>query len=572
MRSERRERLSGYARLLKGSALRQTLLGLGLAAVAGAASVGLVGLAGWFIAASALAGISGAAGFIVAYPSSGIRAFAILRTLARYAERLVNHRATFSLLARLRVHFFERALALPAKRLSRYRSGDLLNRALADVDALDNALLRVLVPTVSVALVSAGSVAFVAYHSPTLALILAAGLLFGGLTLPLIAALLGRLPGEEVSRERAGLRTRLVETLEGLPEIRSYGAGRLVAGQLREALDSSHKAERRSKTLDALTSAGGGLATSATTFAVLFAALALFSDGALTAPLAVMATLLAIGALEQTEALPAAYRALGHTRAAARRLGEIFDASAREEKASYDGGPHLSAGSPGITVDELTFAYDGREPAFENLSLKVSPGSMTAITGPSGSGKTTLLGLLAGELDPSSGRILYDGADLREIPEKELRNRLAYVAQDEHIFDATLRENLQIAAPEADDERLLDALRPAQLSEFVQSLEDGLDTRVGEHGRALSGGQRKRLAAARALLREPDLLLLDEPTGSLDRDTARRMMREVRATLPHSTILVATHDLALASAADARTHLGFRKHQRTENKQTRDTA
>ena len=553
MRSERRERLTGYARLLRGSALRQTLLGLALATLAGAGAAGLVGLAGWFIAASALAGISGAAGFIVAYPSSGIRAFAILRTLSRYGERLVNHRATFSLLARLRVHFFERALALPAKRLARYRSGDLLNRALADVDALDNALLRVLVPTVSVALVSAGSVAFVAYHSPPLALILTGGLLLGGLALPLAAALLGRRPGEDVSRQRSELRTRLVEALEGLPEIRSYGAGRLVASQIREALDDSHRAESRSKTLDSLTSAIGGLFTSATTFAVLFAALALSAGGALTAPLAVMTCLLTIAALEQTEALPAAYRALGRTRAAARRLDEIFDA--RETAIPSGSETHLSAGAPGMVVDDLTFAYSGRQPAFENLSLKVSPGYMTAVTGPSGSGKTTLLGLLAGELEPSSGRILYDSADLREIPEKELRDRLAYVGQDEHIFDTTLRENLQIAAPEADDERLLDALRSARLSLFVEKLEYGLDTPVGEHGRAISGGQRKRLAVARALLREPDLLLLDEPTGSLDRDTARRMMREIRTALPRSTILVATHDAALASAADTTVEL-----------------
>ena len=553
MRSERRERLTGYARLLRGSALRQTLLGLALATLAGAGAAGLVGLAGWFIAASALAGISGAAGFIVAYPSSGIRAFAILRTLSRYGERLVNHRATFSLLARLRVHFFERALALPAKRLARYRSGDLLNRALADVDALDNALLRVLVPTVSVALVSAGSVAFVAYHSPPLALILTGGLLLGGLALPLAAALLGRRPGEDVSRQRSELRTRLVEALEGLPEIRSYGAGRLVASQIREALDDSHRAESRSKTLDSLTSAIGGLFTSATTFAVLFAALALSAGGALTAPLAVMTCLLTIAALEQTEALPAAYRALGRTRAAARRLDEIFDA--RETAIPSGSETHLSAGAPGMVVDDLTFAYSGRQPAFENLSLKVSPGYMTAVTGPSGSGKTTLLGLLAGELEPSSGRILYDSADLREIPEKELRDRLAYVGQDEHIFDTTLRENLQIAGPEADDERLLDALRSARLSLFVEKLEYGLDTPVGEHGRAISGGQRKRLAVARALLREPDLLLLDEPTGSLDRDTARRMMREIRTALPRSTILVATHDAALASAADTTVEL-----------------
>lgn len=547
--------LSGLPRdLLRGGLLLQALLGMFLAVIAGVASVGLVGLSGWFIAASALAGSAGAASaFIVAYPSAGIRAFALVRVITRYLERLVNHRATFSILSRLRVHFFERALQLPAERLSRYRSGDLLNRATTDIDALDNAYLRVLVPTVTAALAFLGATAFLAYHSPLLAALLAVGAVLAGAGLPLVTALLGRVPGRETSHSRAELRTRAIEALEGLPEVRSYGAGDLVADRMGETLDRDYAAERRMRLVDAFGAATSNFAASATTLAVLAAGLLLYQTAGLAGPLVVMAVLLTTGVLEQTGALPAAYRALGHTRAAADRLSEVFDYSETVERGTA---PFPAGGAPEISLENLTFRYADRElTALDGLSGEFPSGSLTAVTGPSGSGKSTLLRILAGELLPTSGEARYDETRTTALDPEALRRHVVYASQSEHVFDSTLRHNLLLSDPEASDRTLLEALRRVGLFGFVEDLAAGLDTPVGENGRQLSGGQQKRLAIARALLRRPDILLLDEPTGSLDQETAEFVIHSTRTALPEATIIVATHDRSLAATADHVLHL-----------------
>lgn len=537
-----------YLKFLRGPALRGVLFGLSLACLALLAAVGLVGLAGWFITASALAGLAGTAGFLFAYPSAGVRAFAVLRTLSRYLERLVNHRTTFHLLARLRVHFFERALLLPATKVEGYRSGDLLDRATADVDALDNALLRVAVPTLSTALVASGVVLVLAYHSLALALSVGVGLLLAGAALPLALARLGRGPGARLVRERAGARTELVEALEGLPEIRSYGAGAAVADRLKRRVDRTHEAQRRARLLDALGGSLGSFFTSATTLLVLSLSLALLTAGNLSGPVVAMACLLSLGLLEGVEALPAAYRALGHTREAARRLGAVFGG---EKQASVGDLPFPA--DRALRIRGLYFRYDGRpKPALDGLDATIPAGSLATIGGPSGSGKSTLLKLMARELVPGRGGIILGDTPVEDISERAFRERLVFVSQDEHVFDATVRGNLMLARPEATEEELLDVLAAVDLTALVAGLEAGLETRVGAHGHELSGGQRRRLCVARALLRRPDVLLLDEPANGVDERTAGRMMATIRAALPDATILVATHERALIDASEPR--------------------
>lgn len=537
--------------LFEGGIRWRVFFGVLFACLAAAASVGLVGLAGWFIAASALAGIAGSAAFIVAYPSSGIRAFAVVRVVFRYLERLTNHRVTFSLLSRLRVHFFERALTIPALRFSRYRSGDLLNRATSDVDALDNAFPRVIVPTLAAIVVCAGSVAFLAYHSPLLAVILGAGCLVAGGALPFVSAVIGRGSGTGITRAKAGLRIEVVEAVEGLPEIRSYGAGSVVAARLDTALDAAMRDERKAKTADATGTSAGTLVAQLTTLAVLLVGLALYQSVGLAGPILVLAVLLATGVFEQLGALPAAYRALGVTRAAAERLSEVFTTKDEDGPRGTGNFPSSRDGNgPDIRVAGATFGYEGRDaPALDGVSFEAGAGSFTALVGPSGSGKTTLLGLLSGELRPDSGVVEAGGVPVEDIGPEGLAAHVAYASQDEHVFDVTLRENLALAAPEAEDDVLLYVLDVVGLTGFYEGLEEGLDTRVGEHGREISGGQRRRLSVARALLRRPDVLLLDEPTGSLDDETARRMVRAIRENLPRTTIVLATHDPELVSAA-----------------------
>ncbi|MGF1472704.1 MAG: thiol reductant ABC exporter subunit CydC [Rubrobacteraceae bacterium] len=541
--------VSPYLALLRGPALRRTLFGIALACLAVVGSVGLLGLAGWFIVASALAAITGTAGFLFAYPSAGIRAFAVLRTLARYLERVTNHRATFHFLARLRVHFFERALQLPAQGISRYRSGDLLGRAVADVDALDNALLRVLVPTVSTALVAVGFVGLLAYHSVTLALVVAAGLLLAGVLLPPVFARLGNEPGARQVRAGSEMRTRLVEALEGMEEIRSYRAGGAVSARLEEHLTEDYEARRQARRLDSLGVSLGGLITSATTLLVLALSLLLYASGDLSGPVAVMVCFLTIGLLESTEALPSAYRALGHTRAAARRLNALFLAG--EEESTVKGSPFPPDHT--LLIRKLSFRYEGRQnPALADLDLTIPAGALATLEGPSGSGKSTLLKLIARELEPEGGDIRFGDNPLDEISEDDLRQRLAFVAQDEHVFDATVRENLLIARPDAPDTELHNALGAVRLTGLVEGMDLGLETRVGEHGYELSGGQRRRLCLARALLRRPDVLLLDEPTDGVDAATGEQIMAAVRSILPRATIIVTTHEHSVASKADAR--------------------
>jgi ATP-binding cassette subfamily C protein CydC len=541
--------LRPYLELLRGPALRGVILGLSLACVSLFAAVGLVGLAGWLVTASALAGLMGTAGFLFAYPSGGVRAFAVVRTLSRYAERIVNHRATFRLLARLRVHFFERALLLPAPKVEGYRSGDLLDRATADVDALDNALLRVIVPTFSTALVASGVILFIAYHSFALALLAAVGLSISGAALPLALARLGRSPGERLVRERAGTRTEIVEALEGMPEIRSYNAGAMVADRLKRRVKDTHDANRQTRLLDAFGGSLGGFFTSATTLIVLSSGLALFFAGELSGPVVAMACLLALGLMEGVEALPAAYRALGHTREAARRLAVVFGG---EEEHAPRGDRTFPAGQS-LRVRDLSFRYEGRPgPALDGLTATVPAGSLAVVEGPSGSGKSTLLRLMARELAPERGEVLVGDTPVSAISEKSFRERLVFVSQDEHVFDATIRENLLLAQPGATDGDLRAALDAVDLTEFAEGLEDGLETGVGSHGHELSGGQRRRLCVARALLRRPNVLLLDEPTSGVDEETAGRMMAAIRASLPDATIIVATHEQALTDHGDAR--------------------
>ncbi len=534
--------------LLERGVRRRAFFGLLFACVAAGASVGLVGLAGWFIAASALAGISGAAVFIVAYPSSGIRAFAVLRVVFRYLERLTNHRVTFSLLSRLRVYFFERALEVSPVRFGGYRSGDMLGRATSDVDALDNVFPRVIVPTVAAFVVCFGSVIFLAYFSPVLAMILAVGCVVAGVALPSASSVAGRGSGSGMTRTKARLRTEMVEAVEGMPEVRSYGAGGVVAARLGGALDDVEGHERRAKAADAAGTSAGTFVAQATTLAMLLVGLALYQTIGLAGPIVALAVLLATGVFEQLGALPAAYRALGVTRAAAGRLSEVFvpDNSGQGSRDLLE----PNGTGPGIRVSSAGFRYGGRDaPALDDATFVVEAGGITALVGPSGSGKTTLLKLIGGELVPGSGSVEVGGVPVGEIGSESLTGRLAYASQDEHVFDATLRENLLLATPEADDAVLGYVLEVVGLGSFYEGLQDGLDTRVGAHGREVSGGQGRRLAVARALLRRPDVLLLDEPTGSLDDETARRMMRSIRENLPRATIVVATHDPEVVAEA-----------------------
>ena len=537
-----------YVALIRGKLLGKFLLGLFLSCLASLAAVGLLGLSGWFITTSALVGLLGITTFSFLFPSAGVRAFALLRTASRYGERLVNHQATFDFLAHLRVLSFARASHLPVRSITRYRSGDLLTSMMADIDTLDQLLVRILIPTLSTAIVVIGALIFLGGYSALLAAYAGIAVIAAGVAFPLLMARLGRRPGIQFVEARAEARTRFVETLEGRREIASYRAEHIVKQQVGQALTRADGVQRVQLRAAAISAALMCALTSLTLLGILLIGLSLVSRGILDGAIVVMLYLVVTAVFECIEGLPQAYQFLGRTMHAARRLNDLLPAvgpaPAEPEKI-------VRAWHEAICIEQVSFRYDEqRVPVFQNLTRVFPAGSLVAITGPSGVGKSTLLKLLGRELEPDQGTIALGETPLVCIRAEELSRHLVLVSQDSHIFNANLRENLLMARPDATEQEMHDAVEAVCLNRLVEKLTNGLDTILGEHGEMLSGGERRRLSLAQALLKAPSILLLDEPTAGVDREIAQQILTKLRARLPLSTIVVATHEVWIEGLAD----------------------
>lgn len=580
-----------YLALMRGKLLRKFLLGLSLSCLASLAAVGLVGLSGWFITTSALVGLLGITTFSFLFPSGGVRAFALLRTVARYGERVVNHQATFVFLARLRVLSFARATRLPLRSITRYRSGDLLTRIMADIETLDQLLVRILIPTLSTCIVVAGALIFLGGYSALLAICTGVAVIVAGAALPLLMARLGRRPGVQFVEARAEARTRCVEALEGQREIASYQAEHIVKQQVGQALARAEVVQGVQLRAAAVSAALMSALASITLLATLFIGLSLVTKGTLSGPIVVMLYLVVTGIFECIEGLPQAYQFLGQTRHAALRLNALLptaepapaqpllssclsaaQALQLDDCEAVEAQPRFQlpkigtqcvgradwcrvqttrAWQQAIHIEKVSFRYDEqRAPVFQDFTCLIPPGSLVAITGPSGAGKSTLLKLLARELEPDQGNIALGETPLAGIQAEELYRHQVLVSQDSHIFNASLRENLLMAKPDATEQEMRGVLEAVCLTNLLEKLADGLDTRLGEHGELLSGGERRRLSLAQALLKAPSILLLDEPTTGVDGETAQRILATLRTRLPLSTIVVATHEAWLGSLAD----------------------
>jgi ABC-type transport system involved in cytochrome bd biosynthesis fused ATPase/permease subunit len=251
--------------------------------------------------------------------------------------------------------------------------------------------------------------------------------------------------------------------------------------------------------------------------------------------------LVVLGLFDGLDALPLAYQQLGLIRRAAQRLNVIFSSPAHPELRSLVSPVTPEASE--VRLRGVSFRYPGQvRQALHDVSLVALPGSLVALSGPSGAGKSTLLRLCARELEADTGQLLLGAVTLGSLGTDAFWQRVGYVAQDSHVFSGTLRDNLLLAAPDVAEPDLWAVLNIVELTGLVLRLRHGLDTPVGEQGDHLSGGERRRLCVARAILRRPTLLLLDEPTAGVDRPTAERMLRSLRAYLPSSTIVVASHD------------------------------
>jgi len=512
-----------------------------------AANVALLTVAGWFIAAMAAAGL---AGVTMNYftPAAAIRAFAITRTVGRYLERLVGHDAVLRLLTKLRGRIYRRLEPLAPAGLERYRRGDLLSRLVGDVDTLDNAYLQVAIPVAAALCATLGALGFLAAAAPVLIPVELGLLAVTGVALPAAARALGRKPGNAAAQTSGDLKAEVLDSVRGLAELEVLGA----ADASREAvlrLDSRLTAAQRSgHRIDA-----GALALSAgATGLAVWLAFVILEPGTAagrTDPLLLpMLVFFTLASGEIVQGLPGAFRALEHTLAAARRIFEATDTPPAVTE------PVRPASLPeryDLHFEHVSMHYPRQPvPALSGLDLALPEGGSLAIVGPSGAGKSSIAQLLLRFRDYDGGDIRLGERSLGDCAGDDVRSRIAWVSQDSRLFSTTLRENLRLARPDADDDDLWVALTTARVADEVAALPDGLDTFVGTGGIRLSTGQTRRVMLARALLKDAPILLLDEPTEGLDPINERALVRALTESRGPRSLLLITHRLAGLDAID----------------------
>jgi len=511
-----------------------------LALAALLANVGLLAVSGHFIAAMALAG---AAGITLNYftPAALIRAFALTRTGGRYLERLVTHEATFRLLAQLRVWFYERIEPLAPARLQALRAADLLSRIQADIDTLNQVYLRLFVPVVVAALGSLAIVAVMAVFSVPVALGTALGLALAGAALPVWLQRRGETAGARAVQTRAALRNTVADTLAGAAELRVFGAEHTWHGRVQQLSDELLADQRSLSELAGFSAGAVGLcANLALWWAVIVAAPAVAAGSIAPAQLAMLA-LFAMAAFEAVMPLPLAFQMLGEQLAAARRIFAVVDA---EPAVAAPDHPSPAPRDASVRFEQVRFRYDADRPwVLDGFDLVLAPGSRTALVGASGAGKSSVLQLLARFRDYQGGHIALGGEPLRDYAPDDARACFAVVSQDAYLFNGTVLDNLLLARPDADEAMIETACRTAQIHDVIEALPDGYHTALGEAGMRLSGGQARRLAIARALLKDAPILLLDEPTEGLDAVTARALHDSLAAAMTGRTVLLITHQL-----------------------------
>ncbi|ATU94663.1 amino acid ABC transporter ATP-binding/permease protein [Phyllobacterium zundukense] len=509
------------------------LSGALLAAATVLASIALLGLSGWFITATAIAGLSSALAlaFDVFAPAAAIRFLALTRTAARYGERLTTHDATLSVLAGLREQLFRGWARPEAARILLRRPAKLLFRLTADIDALDSLYLRVLVPA-AVALCTALAVAAaLGLMHPLLGFGVGSWLLLAGLGIPLVAARYAKAPSRRRSHALEMLRSHTIDLVAGQTDLAMTGRLAAQRNVVKAADRRLARVDDALNWIETAVNAGFGAASAILLGGTLYAVAALANAGVIGGPVAALGLFIALAALEPFAGLRRGAMELGRTILAAGRIGPSLTPAA----------PPAARVSPraGLAVQliDVTIRHAGAPlPSLESLSLSLVQGERLALIGASGAGKSTILALIAQEIAAEAGHAA-------SLP-------VALLTQKTELFQDSLRDNLRLADPSANDARLLHVLTAAGLADFVRTLPTGLDTMLGEGGLGLSGGQARRLALARLLLRDTPLWLLDEPTEGLDGDTARDVLQRLTGQMQGKSVVIATHIRREAMIAD----------------------
>jgi thiol reductant ABC exporter CydC subunit len=476
-----------------------------------------------------------------------VRAFGLTRAVMRYGERLASHDLALRQLGRLRQRFYRSLVPLIPGGLES-RSGDLLSRFVADIDTLKDLYLRVVIPGLVSLLVLISATLATWLILPTAGLTVLLSLTLAILLLPWLSGTVAFRAARRQAPARSRLTSELIEGIDGASELALSGQAVAHAERLTRSDNRLARIARSDALASSAAATAGGVLSGIGVLALLLVAIPAVHSGALSGVLLAALVFLMLAAYDSILPLSAAARSLRVCAIAAGRLQEI---ALQPPAVTNPPTPRQPTGTGELSVEHLSFRYEPDQPSVLNhLTLRIAPGEHVAVTGPSGVGKSTLAELLVRFNDPTGGRLTLDGIDLRELSQHEIRAAVVLCAQDCHVFNTTIRENLLIARRDATEEQILDALAIVELDEWATGLPHGLDTLMGQDGELASGGQRQRIALARTLLSDARFLILDEPTAHLDVKLAHRVMRNVLAQSSERGLLFITHDPSLAQTCD----------------------
>jgi len=484
----------------------------------------------------------------------GVRFFGLSRGVFRYLERLVSHDVTFRLLGQLRLNFYQALHPLAPARLMGARSGDLLARIVGDIESLENFYVRAVAPPLVAALVALAMGFFFARFSLALCLVVLVFMLLAGVGVPALIRRLSREPGLRLVEGRAAMSAALVDGIQGMPDLLAFNQEARQSELIQKLSAGLARAQKRMAHLAGFQAGSELFLAQLCLWSVLLIAIPLVATGQVQGVYLAVLALAALTSFEAVAPLPQAAQYLESNLQSARRLFAVVDTKPEVRDPEQ---PLPLPQAFTLKAENLRFHYpsplslaSSAHYALDGITFNLPPGKRLAIVGLSGAGKSTLAYLLLRFWDFTEGQISLSGGDLRRYAQDAVRGRIAYVAQETYLFNASLRDNLLLARPQASQAELERAAQQARIHEFILRLPEGYDTWIGEQGLQLSAGERQRLAIARALLRDSPLLILDEPTANLDAITERQVLDTMLEASQDRATLLITHRLAGMEAMD----------------------
>lgn len=511
--------------------------------------ISLMSLSGWFISYTgylATTSYAVATSFNYFYPAAGVRTFSLGRIVSRYGERILTHEATFKILTDIRVWFYKKLEPLAPSHLYKYKSGDLLSRIVNDISALDNLYIRILSPTVVFLLSTFAVFLLFCFFSVTLALCTALALLATGLLIPALSSTIAYKKSHKLNEISNELKTDITERVNSLAELKIFDINNTHLEKIKNDNTSLLNQETKLSVINGLGSALMTLSLGLIIIMVTLFAVSLTNNGSINGAFIALIFLSIMAVFEALMPLPLAYQYLGKTLSASKRILNITDSKPTVIYPSSS----IENKNHNICFENVSFGYTEGSMIFNNFSLEIKHKEKIALFAPTGSGKSTIINLLARFWDVDNGSIKIGAMDIKNLSEEQLRESMTIINQAPHIFNTTIRENLLIANTTASDDELLQALENVELKKHILSLEKGLDTWTGELGRHLSGGQQKRLALARAFLQSKPILILDEPTEGLDKETERVVFDNICDLMANKTVIFITHNSKLLTRFD----------------------